>query len=97
MARLPPAASQIDRSLLDVGLDHDYQRVVFGQVSPESASALVVAVLHSAHPQGEGVVGRFYGVHLRGFLDGSLFRPWRTEPLGEVQWDDAQGWVQVAA
>lgn len=92
MDNLPPTARHIDPILTEVGLDHAFQKLVCGQVL-DACSAVVIAVLTQQHPA--GVVGRFYGTRLRGFSDGSVFRPWRTEPLGEVRWDDAVGWVQL--
>ena len=94
MDNLPPTARHIDPMLAEVGVDHTFQKLVCGQVL-DDCSAVVIAVLTQRHPQNAGVVGRFYGTRLRGFRDGSVFRPWRTEPLGEVRWDDVGGWVQL--
>lgn len=90
---LPSCARQVDPPLADVGADHDYQHLVYGRTL-DNATALVVATLVKEHAF--GVVGRFYGLRLWGILIDEVFRPWRTEPLGEMRWDDDHGWVQVA-
>lgn len=93
MRELPEAATTIDPSLREVGAEHAYQRLVFGQVQPPTR-ALVVAQLIAEHPSGAGAVGRFYGTRLKGIMLGDRFRPWGSEGLGEVTWDPAAGaWV----
>lgn len=95
MEGLPTEATRIDPPLAEVGAGRAHQQLVYGRVQPGNAGAVVVARLVAAHPDGE--VGRFYGTRLLGFLFGDVFRPYGTEPMGEVRWDrEAAEWVQVA-
>lgn len=94
MDGLPAAATRIDPPLAEVGVGRTHQQLVYGRVQPGNSGALLVAKLIDDHP--DGVVGRFYGTRLLGFLFGEVFRPYGTEPLGEVRWDaERDEWVQV--
>lgn len=96
MCDLPREATTIDPSLREMGAARTHQRLVFGQVDIEQAQALLVVQLLEEHPA--GVVGRFYGTRLSGLLLDDGFRPWASEPLGEVRWDvSRQRWVQAQA
>jgi hypothetical protein len=90
---LPPDARRVDPRLSSVGAGRDFQHLVYGRA--DATTAVVVARLLKEHP--EGVVGRFYGTRLWGIPVDDAFVPWRTEPLGEMRWDDERGWVQVSA
>jgi len=85
----------IDPRLADIGAGLPFQTLVFGQVFEARAEAFVVATLVQEHA--EGIVGRYYGTRLRGIAADDRFVPWRTIPLGEVRWDEKQGWVQVGS
>lgn len=93
---IPPLAQYIDTPLINVGAGVDHQLVVYGRVCSVKSEAIIVAVLVKEHPCAEGCVGRFYGTRLRGIVIDDLFRPWWTDPLGEVRWDPKRGWVQVS-
>lgn len=95
MDGLPVTATLIDPPLADVGSSRGHQRLIYGRVQPGNVGAVLVAQLLHEHP--EGVVGRFYGTRLFGFLFGDTFRPYAAEPLGEMQWDGTKNeWVQVS-
>lgn len=94
MCDLPREATTIDPSLREVGASRTHQRLVFGQVNVEQAQALLVVQLLEKHPA--GIVGHFYGTLLSGLLLEDGFRPWASEPLGEVHWEpNLQRWVQT--
>jgi len=95
MTELPNEATTIDPALREVGASRSYQRLVFGKILKEQAQAILVVRLEAEHPA--GVVGRFYGTLLSGLLLEDGFRPWASNPLGEVHWDfSQQRWVQAA-
>lgn len=96
MCDLPREATTIDPSLREVGAARTHQRLVFGEVDRTQAQALLVVQLLEQHPA--GIVGRFYGTRLSGLLLDDGFRPWASEPLGEVCWDNSmRRWVQAQA
>jgi hypothetical protein len=96
MDGLPVEATMIDPTLVEVGANLTHQRLVYGKVLDDQASAVLVAQLIEDHPAGAGVVGRFYGTRLNGLRLGDVFRPWSSEGLGEVRWDgERREWVQV--
>lgn len=94
-SELPAGARRIDPPLAEAGADQAYQQLVYGRIDEAHASATLVARVVAEYPGRQ--VGRFYGVRLRGLLLDGTFRAWRSEPLGEVRWDDAKGWVQAVA
>ena len=96
MEPLPEQATFIDPLLHGVGADLPHQLLVFGEVRPATLQALLVAQLVSAHPAGDGAVGHYYGVVLKGITLGETFRPWAAKSIGEVLWcPERMAWVQV--
>jgi len=94
MSDLPREATTVDPSLREIGASRSHQRLIFGQVDLPQAQALLVVQLLEEHPA--GIVGRFYGTRLSGLLLEDGFRPWSSESLGEVCWDNSVGrWVQT--
>ena len=92
LSQLPPEAVTIDPALQEVGANWEHQLLIHGSVKRDHLpiTAFMVAMLVRPHPEGVGVVGRYYGTVLRAFEKRGSLQFYSCVGIGEVVWLDGQ-------